>query len=337
MIRTASSYRAPPTTRRRWIKAGAAAAAACFLPAVEAASVASRIIDAHTHFYDPTRPQGVPWPPWDSKALYRKVMPEEWKALARPHGIRETVVVEASPWLEDNQWVLDLSAGDKGIVAFCGNLDPNDPRFPAHLKRFAANQTFRGVRWRSDLVRIDENPDAVRAAAALLADYGLQLDWNGPPALLPHLAKLAADVPDLRIVIDHGGGCGDPRNPVPGWKEALRLAASRDNVFVKVSGLVEQAPGPEGRAPRDTGYYLPVLDHLWECFGEDRLVYGSNWPVSDRGAPYDVVLKIVSDYFRDKGPAAAEKYFWRNALSAYRLKDRPSTLHKERPQSWTLV
>ena len=70
-------------------------------------------------------------------------------------------------------------------------------------------------------------------------------------------------------------------------------------------------------APRDTAYYLPVLDHLWECFGEDRLIYGSNWPVSDRGAPYEVVFKIVHEYFTSKGRDAAEKYFWRNATVAY--------------------
>ena len=77
-----------------------------------------------------------------------------------------------------------------------------------------------------------------------------------------------------------------------------------------------------GQAPRDTSYYLPVLDHLWECFGEDRLIYGSNWPVSDKGGPYDLVFKIVSDYFTGKGREACEKYFWKNSLAAYRWKDR---------------
>ena len=72
------------------------------------------IIDTHTHFYDPTRPEGVPWPPADNELLYRTVLPEHHRALAVPEGVTGTVVVEASAWLADNQWILDLAADDPG-------------------------------------------------------------------------------------------------------------------------------------------------------------------------------------------------------------------------------
>lgn len=308
--------------RRRWIQTSVAAAtASCSLPQLKAAPVASRIVDTHTHFYDPTRTEGVPWPPQNTK-LYRKVMPDDWFALASPHGIKETVVVEASQWVQDNQWILDLAANDKRIIGFVGNLDPNDAVFASNLKRFSANPVFRGIRWRGDLVRIDANKDKVLAGAKLLAEHGLELELNGPPEILPHAAQLAQDVPDLRIVIDHLGGSGDPQNLRPMWKDNIRDIAKRPNVFMKVSALVEQMKLDAGKVPRDTAYYLPVLDHLWETFGEDRLIYGSNWPVSDKGAPYDVVFKIVAEYFGGKGPAAAEKYFWKNAQAAYRWVER---------------
>ena len=70
------------------------------------------IIDTHTHFYDPFRPQGVPWPEKDDEILYRRALPEDYKALAVPEGVTGTVMVECSPWVEDNQWVLDLAAAD---------------------------------------------------------------------------------------------------------------------------------------------------------------------------------------------------------------------------------
>src|SRR2546421_730543 len=70
------------------------------------------IIDTHTHFYDPSRPQGAPWPGKSDKLLYRPVLPGEYKKLARPFGVVGAIVVEASPWLEDNQWLLDLAAKD---------------------------------------------------------------------------------------------------------------------------------------------------------------------------------------------------------------------------------
>ena len=68
------------------------------------------IIDTHVHFYDPTRPQGIPWPGKNNKQLYRPVLPDEFKRLSKPFGVAGTIVVEASPWIEDNQWCLDLAA-----------------------------------------------------------------------------------------------------------------------------------------------------------------------------------------------------------------------------------
>ncbi|MBK8092571.1 MAG: amidohydrolase family protein [Verrucomicrobiaceae bacterium] len=285
-----------------------------------AAPIASRIIDTHTHFYDPTRPQGVPWPGKGSK-LHRKVMPADWLALAAPHGCHETVIVEASAWVEDNQWILDLAAQEKAIVGFCGHLEP-DTDFSRHLKRFAANPIFRGVRWSGVALSDPSKAQAIQASAHLLADHGLQLDVNGPATSLPALAKLAKEVPALRIVIDHLGAPGDPASLRPEWKPAILSVAKLPNVFMKVSALVEQVKCPEGQAPREASYYLPVLDHLWESFGPDRLIYGSNWPVSDKGGSYDVVFGIVREYFGSKGSEACEKYFWKNSQAAYRWAER---------------
>src|SRR6187401_239391 len=133
--------------RRTFLHTGATTAASLAstgLPAADAPP-ASRIVDTHIHLYDPTRPQGVPWPPKGSP-LYRTVLPDDWAKLALPHGITHTVIVEASEWVEDNQWILDLAAKDKRIVGFAGNLDPLSPEFAANLKRFSANPLFRGIR-----------------------------------------------------------------------------------------------------------------------------------------------------------------------------------------------
>ncbi len=298
---------------RTTVGAGAALAAG---GAVAEEGRPSRVIDTHTHFYDPTRPEGVPWPPKNSK-LYRTVLPDDWAAVAAPHGVRETIVVEASERVEDNQWVLDLAAKDERLIGLVGNLDPNDLAFEANVKRFAANPKFRGVRWRGGLVDIDKNPEQVLRGAKVLAAHGLELDLNGSNAMLPHAVRLAERVADLTIVINHLGGSGDPAQIKDGWREGIVALAQCPKVFMKVSALVEQVQGAEGEAPRELNYYLPVLDHLWKQFGEDRLIYGSNWPVSDRGAPYAVVYELVREYFAGKGKDALEKYFWKNATVAY--------------------
>jgi len=72
----------------------------------------------------------------------------------------------------------------------------------------------------------------------------------------------------------------------------------------------------------DAAFYRPGLDTLWELFGPDRVIYGSNWPVSNLAAPYDKVYQIVADYVGTLGREKAEKYFWRNSLAVYRWQPR---------------
>jgi L-fuconolactonase len=310
-------------TRRRTLQLalGALAAQPVAGRAVNPApTVASRVIDTHTHFYDPTRPQGVPWPP-ENSPLYRPVYPKDWLAVSAKHGVHETVVVEASKLVEDNDWILDLAASEKSIVGFVGNLQPSDAAFADHLKRLAANPLYRGIRV-SGAALLDhiEKPEFL-SGLKLLASLNLSLDVNGLRSLLP-IATLAKTIPDLRIMIDHCGGCGDPQKLKPEWKSGIAEAAAQANVYCKVSALVEMTGSAVGKAPAETAYYLPVLDHLWEVFGQRRLVFGSNWPVSDRGASYDVLFKIVSDYFTTKGREACEDYFWKNSAVVYQWLER---------------
>lgn len=97
--------------------------------AVAAAAPRQGIIDSHVHFYDPARPRGVPWPAPSETLLYRTVLPGPWSKMVRPLGVSGVIVVEASPWLEDNQWVLDLAREHPVIVGFVGHLDPGRPEF----------------------------------------------------------------------------------------------------------------------------------------------------------------------------------------------------------------
>ena len=104
------------------------------------------IIDTHTHFYDPSRPEGVPWPGQDNELLYRTVLPEHYRQIAEPEGVTGTIVVEASAWLEDNQWILGLAEEDPFILGLVGHIDPGRQDFEANLKRFSDHPRFCGIR-----------------------------------------------------------------------------------------------------------------------------------------------------------------------------------------------
>jgi L-fuconolactonase len=231
------------------------------------------------------------------------------------------VVVEASPWVEDNQWLLDLAAEDKLLVGIVGHLAPGGEKFAEHLKRFAKNPLYRGFRINGGgLTKNLEQPEFV-AGLKRVIDHGLELDVNGGPSMLPGVAALAAKLPELRIVINHLANVkNDGKTVDADWLKGMQSCAAHKNVFCKVSALAESASNKDaaGLAPKETAYYAPLLDAVWKTWGDDRVIYGSNWPVSARAASYRDVLRVVAEYVGAKGKPAAEKFFAGNAKTAYR-------------------
>ena len=305
-------------TRRSFV--GALTMGAALSPARAEIAAPSRIIDTHTHFYDPTRPQGVPWPSKSETLLYRRVLPNDLRRVAEGLPLAGTVVVEASPWLEDNQWLLDLAKDEPLIVGVVGHLEPGGPAFKDHVLRFAKNRLFRGIRLDEKTIAAGLTAKAFVADLERLADADLEIDAIGDNALLSHLVTLSDRVPQLRIVINHL-----PFDPLADEgaarkaRSALRELGRRPNVFAKVSGVLRRV---NGRVPDAASFYRQSLDPLWDAFGIDRLVYGSNWPVSDLLAPYSTVLKVVREYFTARGVEATERYFWKNSMMAYKWLDR---------------
>jgi predicted TIM-barrel fold metal-dependent hydrolase len=276
------------------------------------------IIDCHTHFYDPTRPQGVPWPGKDDKSLYKPTLPADYRKLGDPLGVTGTVIVEASPWVEDNQWVFDISQNDPFVRGLVGHLAPGSPEFAQNFVRFARNKLFLGIRVNSGPLAMGLKSPEFLADIKRLTLAGLQLDINGGPELLPLVDQLAEKFPDLRIVVNHLANVRiDGKEPPKAWTEGMQAAAKHPLVFCKVSALVEGASQPDKPSPTDVAFYKPVLDHAWKTFGENRLIYGSNWPVSERYGSLAVVQQIVTDYVADMKEEARRKFFAGNAKAAY--------------------
>ena len=278
------------------------------------------IVDCHTHFYDPTRPEGIPWPGKGDAVLYRTILPKQFLKQAAPVGVTKTIVVEASPRVEDNAWLLELAAKNPSIIGVVGNLTPGKPEFAGHLKRFAANKLYRGIRINHGALKTGLDQAEFLADIRRMDELGLELDVNGGPDMPADVAKLAEKLPTLRIVINHLGNVDvDGAEPPQAWRDGMRAAAKHPRVFCKVSALVEHAKPKSGekKVPEEVDFYRPVLDAIWATFGDDRLIYGSNWPVSDRYASYKTLFSIVNQYVTARGRATAEKFFWKNAQVAY--------------------
>ena len=311
-------------TRRTWIAgsiSGLVGLSLGTLPADDA-SASLDIIDCHTHFYDPTRPGGIPWPQ-KGTPLYRTVLPKHLRELKQFRRVTGTVIVEASPLVEDNAWLLELAQDDPFIVGIVGHLDPGTPDFAKHVKRFAANPLFRGIRISSGL--LDELlKKETLTDLKLLADHDLALDVNGGPETPAILARLAPQLPPLRIVLNHIGNVRiTPEAPPREWQEGIRAAAGHSNVFCKISALVEGAARDGKKAPADPAFYKPYIAVVWNAFGDERVIYGSDWPVSEGAADYETMQRIVMEYALAKGIAATKQFCSLNAKRAYKWVERP--------------
>lgn len=281
------------------------------------------IIDCHTHFYDPSRPEGVPWP-GKGTPLFRTVLPKNLRALEQYRPVTGTVIVEASAWLEDNHWLLDLAKDDPFIVGVVGNIKPAEPSFAANIKRFAANPLFRGIRisgaMASALLERNEFDDL-----RLLSELDLQLDINGGPETPAIVARIAQRVPSLRVVLNHMGNVEiNAQSPAQIWQQGILQAADQPNTFCKISAFMENAARTGGAASTDPAFYQPYLDVVWNAFGDDRVIYGSNWPVSERASDYAQQQRISLEYALMRGGMeVARKFCASNAKRAYKWVERP--------------
>lgn len=270
------------------------------------------VIDTHIHLWDLSKS-----PPFSNG---QNALPADYVEQATPAGITGCVLVEAN-WnsLGHNQWGLEQAANNKVIVGVIGALPIYVTSFPANFMMLAQDPLFRGLRIGDGSQLMQAN---TQAGLKMLADAGLVADVNanGTGAVMT-VATNAAMHPMLKIVLDHAGYLPFNAAPSQAWMSAMAAAAANQNVFCKVSRFQEQAGG--NTAPMDPAVYTAALEFLWQTFGENRLIFGSNWPLSvDKGGTlYDAVL-ITKAFFMGKGSAAAQKFFSGNAKTTYGVKDR---------------
>ncbi len=290
-----------------------------------AASKKIPIIDSHIHLFDPRRPGGIPWPTEKESILYRPALPDRYAKAAARFDIVGAIAIEASPLLRDNDWLLTTAADNSMIVGVVGNLLPGDSAFRVELERLCLNPLFLGIRygnlWNRNLW-IDLNKPGFVDDLKLLAKFGLTLDTaNQNLDLIRAAVKVINDVPGLRVVIDH---LPNAQTPAGGDKQReyqslLGELSKSTQVFIKISEV------PVLRANKlvtDSRFYADKLDKIWDLFGEDRLIFGSDWPNSDTVASFGDTFSIVKRYMAHKGSAEQGKFFWKNSIAAYRWRPR---------------
>ncbi|VXB01533.1 L-fuconolactone hydrolase [Microbacterium sp. 8M] len=283
-----------------------------------------RVLDAHLHLWDPSRLDYD----WLEGPLARRFAAAELaQAPVGDEGAAVFVQAECveTQFLDEVRWVAETAprTGVIGIVAGA-RLDRGEDT-AAHLARLAELPLVVGVRH-----LLQGEPDgtamspAFLAGAAAVAAHGLRFDACVRAHQLPDVVALAAAVPELPVVLDHlgkpaVGTAADPRRPDAAWLRDIRALAAHPQVSVKLSGLPAEAGGHW-----DRDQIAPFLDAVAEAFGAERLLWGSDWPVSsvaDDGFRADARAawaRAVADWAERRG-ADLDAVFWGNAARFYGL------------------
>ncbi len=280
------------------------------------------IIDTHIHLFDASRPQGAPYK--GPKEFTSHIsLPADYRAFAASRGVVGAIAVEASRWVEDNLWLLETAQRDDIMVGAIGYLQIDKPEFSEYLDRYHKNPLYRGIRFNNRppyiLAEQVDNPAFIEGLK-LLSQADLVLDTANPSmGLLEAVVRVNDKVPDLRIIIDHLPVMDPTAEEAAGYSAVLQEIRGRPNIFVKLSEILHRV---NGSVALDLASHRERLDYLLGIFGEDRVLFGSDYPNSVGTATFEEVLSLVKQYFASKPRLAAEKYFWRNSLRCYKWSPR---------------
>jgi len=239
-------------------------------------------IDAHFHAWQLARGD-YGWLTPALAPIYRDVAVSDWQTRSAPHGVTGGVLVQAAPTESETAFLLAQADAHPAVLGVVGWVDLAAGDAPKRVEQLARHPRLKGLR--PMLQDMDDDEWILRPALApalrAMADAGLVFDALVKPAHLAHILTLAGRHPDLRIVIDHAGKPGIAAGQWQPWADGMARLASQTGACCKLSGLLTEAgPSP---AP---GAVQPWAAHVLACFGADRLVWGSDWPVLELAGSY---------------------------------------------------
>jgi L-fuconolactonase len=274
-------------------------------------------IDSHQHFwnYHPVRDA---WITEEMHTIQRDFLPGDLAPECAANHIDATVAVQADQSEQETLFLLELAERAPLIAGVVGWVDLCSPRVADRLQffsRYAKLRGFRHVAQAEPDERFLVRPDFLRGVR-FLREFDLAYDILIYPKQLPAALELVAAVPQQKFVIDHLAKPEIKTARKKEWETRIREIAQNSNVYCKVSGMVTEANWRSWKKED----FEPYLDVVFEAFGLDRLMFGSDWPVCLLAASYAQVVEIVEDYVAKNSPAAKKGIFGENAAGFYGLK-----------------
>jgi L-fuconolactonase len=274
-------------------------------------------IDAHQHFwrYDAQRDD---WITDEMSVLRRDYLPDELLGELATNGMDGCVAVQADQSERETIFLLELAAQRSAIAGVVGWVDLRSADVRARLKYFSQFEKLCGFR---HIVQAEPDDqfllrDDFQRGIASLQEFGFTYDILIYPKQLPAAIKLVEQFPEQRFVIDHMAKPLIKTGELWPWASRMKTIAANPNVFCKLSGLVTEADWHNWQADD----FRPYLDVVFEAFGTDRLMFGSDWPVCLLAGSYRKVKQLVADYVTNFTDTDKAKIFGASAIRFYNLK-----------------
>jgi L-fuconolactonase len=274
-------------------------------------------IDSHQHFwkFDPVRDS---WITDEMAAIQRDFLPADLEPVLLQHGFDGCVVVQSDQSETENEFQLNNADKNDFIKGVVGWVDLRDPSVEVRLQYYSQFEKMKGFRHvlqgekdRAFMLQ----PEFLRGIG-LLKKYRFTYDILIFPDQLKHAIAFAKLFPDQPFVLDHIAKPYIKDRKIDEWKKDIRQLAEHENVYCKISGMVTEADWKHWN--KET--LIPYIDTVVEAFGNNRIMYGSDWPVCLVAASYKSWMETMQEHFASFTKNDQELFFGDNAVKFYNLK-----------------
>jgi L-fuconolactonase len=247
-------------------------------------------VDSHQHFWKASRGDYY-WMTPEVPILQRDYYPENLKPSLAKHHIDKTILVQAAPTVEETDFLLGLAQRHDFVAGVVGWLDLEGKDFAKQFAAYRQKPKFIGIRpMLQDLSEDDYIlKPAVLESLQLTARAGFPFDFLTYTRHLPYVLRALDKAPNLRAVVDHISKPEIREQKMEPWKSLVRELAQNPNVYCKLSGMITEAD----HAKWKPDHLRPYVDHVVECFGFERVMFGSDWPVCLLAGSYDQVIETL--------------------------------------------
>ncbi|WP_154856293.1 amidohydrolase family protein [Cyclobacterium xiamenense] len=273
-------------------------------------------IDSHQHFwqYDPER---YPWIGNGMETIARDFLPATLHPHLQAHEVAGTVAVQAVSEESETHFLLHLAEEYPFLLGVVGWVDLRSSGLQDTLHAYQPFSKLKGFR---HLLQDEKDPDFIlqpsfQQGLQLIFEAGYSYDLLVLPHQLDGAIQTVANFPEGRFVLDHLAKPKIKQGAIADWKVQIEELAGHPQVCCKVSGMVTEADWTNWK--KDD--FFPYLDVVVEAFGEDRLLFGSDWPVCGLAATYGQVVGVLEEYLKEQSIALQEKIWYENARQFYRL------------------